>query len=613
MIFGKVPQWLSVLLLCALTAQPGYAADIQKYDFKITGPGLDGMRDTLIASAQLAALNGKSQIPPFALIERAREDVPRLQTALDSFGYYHNKVVITIAGQALDNPGLAATLDALPAGRSIAVAAQITPGPLYHIGHITLKGAPPKDAMAALGIAPGDPAVARTILDARTILIVHLQEQGYALAQVEGPDATADDTAHTIDLTYTVTPGQRIKIGEIRFQGLNDVNESFARQALTVHSGDLYRPSRIEAARQALMAQGVFSGINVRATQHPTSDGRMPLIFDVQERKQHAITLSGTYSTDLGINLSATWSHRNLFGNGEQLNLTAGGSGLGDASAGLGYNLVAQYVQPWFLRQQNQTLDVSLSGVKQKFDAYDQTAQTIAAHVRRKFSDLWTGSAGLSLAHDDVTQNASHFLYKLIALPIGVNYDSTGSIGVLTDPVRGLRAALTVAPTLSLGHIDTAFLLAQASGSSYFDLTDNGRSVLALRALVGTIMGASNLSVPPDQRFYAGGSATVRGYTYQSIGPQFSNGKPMGGKSVDAATVEWRQRIGEDWGATLFADAGQVSSGSAPFSGAVRVGVGVGARYYTPLGAVRFDVAMPLRRLPGSNSFEIYIGLGQAF
>jgi translocation and assembly module TamA len=87
----------------------------------------------------------------------------------------------------------------------------------------------------------------------------------------------------------------------------------------------------------------------------------------------------------------------------------------------------------------------------------------------------------------------------------------------------------------------------------------------------------------------------------------------MGGKSVDAATVEWRQRIGEDWGATLFADAGQVSSGSAPFSGAVRVGVGVGARYYTPLGAVRFDVAMPLRRLPGGNSFEIYIGLGQAF
>jgi translocation and assembly module TamA len=87
----------------------------------------------------------------------------------------------------------------------------------------------------------------------------------------------------------------------------------------------------------------------------------------------------------------------------------------------------------------------------------------------------------------------------------------------------------------------------------------------------------------------------------------------VGAKSVDAATVEWRQRIGQDWGAALFVDAGQASAGGAPFSGALRVGAGFGARYYTPIGAIRVDVAAPLNRMRGGSAFELYIGLGQAF
>jgi translocation and assembly module TamA len=170
----------------------------------------------------------------------------------------------------------------------------------------------------------------------------------------------------------------------------------------------------------------------------------------------------------------------------------------------------------------------------------------------------------------------------------------------------------------SLGRGQASFAILQLSGSRYFDLSAlgigrPGRSILALRGLVGSVAGASQFELPPDQRFYAGGSATVRGFRYQSIGPRFPDGTPIGGTAIDAGTVELRQRLVGNFGMAAFVDAGQVSAGNRPFAGTVRVGIGLGIRYYTPIGPIRLDAAAPVDRRPGGDAFEVYIGLGEAF
>jgi len=604
------PGSLLILLLIAI-APAARAADPQPYTVSIASTGNDDLDTTLNDSAQLVTLQGKGRIPPFALVERARSDVQRLKTALDSFGYYDAKLTIAIDGHDVDDPDLPAYLDGVPKGTSVAVKVAVDTGPLFHLGKITIDGDVPDADRKVLGLKTGDPAIANNVLDGQSRLLNALLEDNYALAKVDAPIAYLNEDSHTLDLTFHVVTGPKAAIGEITFKGLEDVNEDFARRALTIHPGDPYQPSKIEDARQTLAKLGVFSGVSVRAADHLSADGRMPLVFGVSERKKHAVALTGTYSTDLGISLSATWSHRNLFGNAEQLNLTAAGTGLGNATQGIGYTLSAQFIKPLFLRN-DQTLELDVSGIKQQLDAYDQKVETVAGFLRRKFTPEWTGSVGLSFAHDDVTQEGTQTLYELIAAPVTVTYDTTGLTDVLRDPTHGWRASAAITPTQSFGGDSLTFFVLQTSASTYFDLSGNGRSVLALRGLAGSILGGSNLSVPPDQRLYAGGSATVRGFAYQSIGPQFADGNPVGAKSVDAASIEFRQRIGEDWGGAAFVDAGQASTG-APFTGDVRVGAGIGARYYTPIGAVRLDFAVPLNPVPKGDKFEIYIGLGQAF
>jgi translocation and assembly module TamA len=191
-----------------------------------------------------------------------------------------------------------------------------------------------------------------------------------------------------------------------------------------------------------------------------------------------------------------------------------------------------------------------------------------------------------------------------------VKYDSTTN---LLNPTSGVRAMLSVTPTQSLGKPDATFFITQLSGSTYLDLLSDGRSVLALRGLVGQVSGTGVFGLPPDQRFYAGGSGTVRGYRYQSIGPQFADEKPTGGTAISAGSVEFRQRILGNYGVVGFVDAGQVSNTGAPFTQSWRIGAGVGARYYTSIGPIRLDVAVPLNKEPGGDSFELYIGIGQAF
>lgn len=600
---------LAALILLIALGDSVRAADPQPYTVTLKPTGDSTLDAALQGSATLIALRDSAPAGGFALTERARQDTQRFQTALNSFGYYKATITLTIAGHPLDDPALPGMIDALPADPPIEVAAGFDLGPRFKLGQVTLSTRVPPDIPPHLEIEAGQPAMAAEVLAAQGRLLDALRADGYPMASVPVPVATLRPADNLLDVDFQPQAGPKADIGPIGFTGLKDMNEAFVRRRLLLHQGQLYTPQAIEAARQDLTSIGVFGSVRAMPAAALDPAGQLPVTFDLTERPLHAVEAGIGYSTDLGINLSTAWHDRNLFGNAEQLNLTASIQDGGNAVIQPGYQVGAQFLKPDFLMR-DQTLEADVTAVKQDLQAYNQTALLEKLALNRKLSPHWTVSAGISGEQESIIQEGETRHYNLVGLPVTVKYDNTDD---LINPTKGYRGTLFVTPTYSIGTTNATFLIMQIAGSTYFDVFDDGRSIVALRGLIGKASGVGVFGLPPDQRFYAGGSSTVRGYRYQTLGPQFRDEKPTGGTAISTGTVELRQRILSSFGIVGFVDVGQVTSTGAPFASAWHAGAGVGARYYTAIGPIRLDVAVPLNKLPGGDSLELYIGIGQAF
>ena len=642
----RLPRIIALALLMLGASQNAVAADPQPYKVDIASTGHAPMDEALRATSELVSLRSTAPVSPLGLMARARGEHDRLKTVLESFGYYQGTVAITVEGLALNTAGLADTLIALPKKTDAKIAIGFGLGPLYHLRKVTVEGAIPDAARGAFSLKSGSPAVAADVLSAGASLLTALQEGGYAFAKVDPPVAYEDHTDPVLDVIFHVDAGARMTVGAILFRGLKRVHERLVRRRLTLHSGQQYSPAAIEAARHDLLTLGPFASISVQLGSVADAGGGVPVTFVFSERARHAVNLTSAYSTDLGGSGGVTWTDRNVFGNAEQLAIAANIINLGGAATtGLGYDTSAKLTFPEY-GHRDQSLQLSVEAIKQSLQAYNQKAVTTGVTVNRKLDAVWNASVGVAASEEQILQESVNYNYTLVAVPLVLSYDSTNLSSPLDDPVHGMRNSLNVTPTRSLGRPSASFIVSQIKLAAYVDvhalgLTDPGRTVIALRALAGVAQGASEFSLPPDQRFYGGGSATIRGYQYQAVGPRFPDGTPEGGTAIAAGTIELRQRFGKNFGAAFFADAGQVRGyctvdvppppplGASAHTAVTRctdfrVGVGAGIRYYTPIGPIRFDVAVPTHHyapLPvvaggyntQNSNFEIYIGLGQAF
>ncbi len=584
------------------------------YEVELSPEPKGDLASAIEAVSQLIRLRESAPTDAYGLLARARADLPRLMEALRAEGFWGGEVRIEIADQDVSTPGAS---PAAAAGEApLPVRVILNTGERYRIGQILIRAEPAdsaamvEQAATELRLAEGDPARPADILAAEEALLLALRRAGYPLASIAGREAMVDHDSKTMEITWRIAPGPPANFGLPSVAGTTRTNPALLERLAARRLEDQpYSPERLERARRAMMGLGVFNFVRVTETPPLDAAGRLPVHFRVQERPRHAVGGRFGYETNYGLTASAYWEDRNLFGGAERLRLEGeiariGEKGIEDAT----YRAFATLRTPEFLGRDLQSVS-QIGAVREKLRAYDREAVLASFTLEHRLSETMAISAGPNYEEGRIGRDGDMEAYRLFGVMGTFRYDNTTNP---LDPRQGQRFSFSATPYYSALDANY-FTRLLAFGSSYFDVTGDGWSVLALRAALGSAPGAARDEITLDKRFYAGGGGSVRGYTYQSIGPRDAANRPLGGASLVEASAEWRQRVTQNWGIAAFLDAGGVGEEAKPDFSRLRAGTGLGLRYLTAIGPIRFDVGVPLDRQKDDPSFAIYIGFGQAF
>ncbi len=553
------------------------------------------------------------------LAAQSRADEELLQRLLRVYGYFDAQVFRSVGGI---EPGEAVAAQGADRGRPT-VRFEIIPGTQFRfgaidLGSLTAAGADYPMLRESFEIETGDPLLQDKIVDERYDLDRTLGETGYAFAAISEPDLLVDHARLEGDLTMPVTPGGKYNFGAVTSNRPQFLSSEHLADIARFDPGDLYQRSLELDLRRAILATGLVGSVTLTPVEvvapTPEAPGTVDIAVSMTEAKLRTIAGAIGYGTGEGFKVQGSWEHRNLFPPEGMLRVRGI---LGTEEQLLG---VTFRKNNFGGRDKILTVDAFASTID--YDAYDARTLSLVGTYERVSTLLFqkplSYSAGLELVATrerprlaDGTFGPAQ-TYFIAAVPGFAQIDTSDD---LLDPTEGFRVGLRVSPEVSrTDGVESFYARTQLDASAYFRL--NERIVLAGRARVGSIPGAPLSAIAPSRRLYAGGGGSVRGYAYKGIGPHDSEGDPTGGRSLVELSAEARIRtkwFGGALGVVPFVDAGTVGDGARPSFDEIKIGAGIGARYYTSFGPLRLDVAIPLNPGPGDPDFGVYVALGHTF
>jgi len=528
------------------------------------------------------------------LRRRVNQDIPFLQKALRSQGYYGARITSKINADVRPIQVIFNVDTDLP---YILESVEI-----YVIGDDTGKSINIPDILD-IGLTLKEPARSKPILDAKHAIVRWYRKQGFPLPKVLEPKADVDHKNRTVTVAFGVQPGLKAQFGDTEFSGLESVNEAYVRSKVPWKEGDPFNADLLRMLEERLMKTGLFSSANAKEGAVIDEKGRIPVGVEVRERKHRTIKSGASYKTDEGPGGNISWEHRNILGRGESLKLSGLASGIALATEG-------SFRRPEFLRS-DQALLLNMRLAEDSPDAFTSRNITSMAQIERKLTKRMDLSAGPAFRLSKIEQFGREERFDLISLPVYFRWDTSDQ---LLDPTRGGRMDLQVAPFYNFYGEDIFFYKGYAWYSRYINISKAPSLILALRASLGAMSGAERDEIPADIRFYAGGGGSIRGYAFQSVGP-IQNNEPIGGRSLINMSTELRIKITEKMGLVTFIDGGSAFESAFPdFKETLQWGGGLGFRYFTAIGPLRLDIGIPINRRPNIDGrFQIYVSIGQAF
>ena len=505
-----------------------------------------------------------------------------IANALQPFGYYR-PVIKSVLKQASPERWV--------------VTFDVNPGPPLRIGHtsVNISGEIVEDpeVQALIQKSPLGKGEIFNHLDYekfKTSLVKLAAEQGYFSARFTEHLVEVDLEVYEARIQLQYDSGRRYLFGEVNFS--QDVlKPGLLQRFIPFKKNSPYMLSKVLDFQQGLNDSQYFQSVEVSPGQPQPDSASIPINVKLTPRKKNRYLFGIGYGTDTGVRAKLGWEKPLLNSSGHRFSSEA-------KLSEIGYSVSAHYRVP-VLNPRTDQIVYSTGVVNEKTDVSDSTVRTVGVSLNRS-RGLWRESA--SISYQDETYVVADDVGTSTLLIPGVNWSRTWGKEFIYA-VDGLRFDIGIRGASDKLVSDISFLQLQGGIKAINSLGRSNRIITH-----GRLGGTSTQEfdrLPSSVRFFAGGSQSVRGYSYHSLGPVDSSGKVVGGKHLMVGSIEFEHNLGNEWGLALFYDAGNAID---DMNDRLERGAGVGLRWQSPVGPVRIDVASAISR--EDNPWRLHITIG---
>ncbi len=542
--------------LCLLLALPAAGA--------ITIEGVEGETRTVVEAylgAELPACDA-----PWRRVQRRFSDAQsRAREALDALGYFHSHIEAALAqGDACWQLLLRIDTGERAIIRSVDV--QV-------VGDLDSDAA--REALVYVRLPEVGRAFEPVVYERRKkALIDRVQEAGFLDAELTVATVRVD--AASAHVRWVLDSGIRYRFGPVSTEQ-TVLNDALFRRYLTVEEGQGYSREALLDTYRRLLGSDYYRRVVVEPAVAARADGVVPVHVVAEAATKWSVLGGAGFATDTGPRLRGRVQAKYL---GDRGHRTSFDSLLSPVQGFVSASYRWPYGDPshqWYTLESRLGYDDT--------DSAESNSLNLGLHRTQRLGRRWTQTVSLDYLVEDFDVSAEEGRAQLLLL--GHNLTYTSSIDARRPRHgRSLSVDVKVGAKALLSDNDVAQV--RLGAKQILPLPWESR--LILRSQLGYSWQRAFAELPPTLRFFAGGDNSVRGYALDALGPEDAAGDNTGGSRLAVASVELDVPVRENWSAALFADTGAAWDDTAEFSSSI----GIGLRWYSPLGPIRVDLAHPL-------------------
>jgi len=416
------------------------------------------------------------------------------------------------------------------------------------------------------------------------------RQQGYFDAKFEKSLVEVTSQSNSADVYLWFDTGPRYRFGELVFTSELPA-DSFIASLKNFSTGDPFDTAKLSQFSTDLNKTGYFKSINVLPDFNDKNGLSVPLSVLATMQAKDSFNAGLGYSTDEGIRGKFRWLRPwvNEYGHSVEANLVAS---IPKQEISFTYKMPLE--DPLY-----NYLSVQAGYKMVNQNDTDTTQYLVGLNRHWRLSNSWKRTIFIRYDHEDGIQGQQEFNNELI-IP-GISFSRTRSKGgINTTWGDKLIGSLELSNKWWLSSDD----LIKIYGQAKIIRTYSGHQFIASTEL-GMIQTDDIYNVPSSMRFFTGGDQSIRGFDYESIAPEDSQGYLVGGKYLTVVNLEYRFPVADNWKVALFTDMGTVTD---DFSEEVSSSIGTGVVWASPVGPIRFYVAKPVTNKV--NSFAIHFMIG---